>query len=471
MTTAPPRIRPVVGATLLLLIGSLALFWPGIAMYDSVGQFAQALSGAYEDWHPPIMAYVWAVLHRLFGGTAEPMLVLQMALYWAGFGLIAAALARRGGRAGAAGVLVIGALPLFLGWQAAVLKDTQMLGAMLAAVGLIAWWRLRGVRVPLWAMVGVALLLAYATLVRANAVFATVPLAVMLFGPTRWWMRGGLAVVGIGAVLALSPLINHGVLRAAPTGVEKTEALYDLSGIAARAPDDAVGFSSVDAQALVTKRCVKPFFWDPLGDQTRCGPIVATLQAQPAGSLYRLLTTAILRHPLAYAAHRLAHVNSTERWFVPAGWPNAVAPVASEPNTNGLRSPGPAARVWQVAARWMAESPLGWPVAWLVLAVVGLAVAVARASTPLRDLALALLVSAIAVELSFGGISIASDLRYHLWSMVATALATVLLWQDQRWSRRAVLFGGAALAVVMLSGGAARLTLPAPPLSYHDLLQ
>jgi len=100
-----------------------------------------------------------------------------------------------------------------------------------------------------------------------------------------------------------------------------------------------------------------------------------------------------------------------------------------------------------------------------------LAAAVPRASAPPRDLALALLVSAITLELSFGVLSIASDLRYHLWPMVATTLATVLLWGDWRQSKRAVRIGGLALAVVLLAGTVARLTLPTPPTSYRDLLR
>lgn len=471
MTTAPPRIRTVAGVTLLLLAGSLALFWPGIAMYDSVGQFTQVLTGSYEDWHPPAMARMWSALHAAAGGTGEPMFVAQMALYWAGFGLIAAALARQGQGRAAAVVLAIGALPLFLGWQAVVLKDTHMLGAMLAACGVVAWWRLQAARMPVWAVVLVAALLAYATLVRANAVFATVPLAVMLFASPRWWVRGALALAGVAAVLLVAPILNHGPLGAASSGVERTEALYDLAGVAARAPDSAIGFTPVEARALRAGHCVKPYFWDPLGEETRCAPLVARLQAQPAGQLYRLLVTAIIRHPLAYAAHRLAHFNSTERFLVAAGWPGAAPPARSEPNELGLGNPGAVARGWQNAARWMAETALGWPIAWLTVAIIGLAVGASRPTSAARDFALALLVSAVTLEASFGVLSIASDLRYHLWPMVGTALALVLLRVDQRWSGRALRLGGLALALVLVSGTVARLTLPPPPTTYRALLQ
>ncbi|MFA6124216.1 MAG: hypothetical protein WCS75_07055 [Sphingomonas sp.] len=471
MTTPPPRIRTVAGVTLLLLVGSLALFWPGIAMYDSVGQFAQVLSGAYEDWHPPAMARMWSLFHAAAGGTSEPMFAVQMALYWAGFGLVAATLARLGRGRAAAVVLAIGALPLFLGWQAVVLKDTQMLGAVLAACGAVAWWRLRGARVPVWALIVVAMLLAYATLVRANAVFATVPLAVMLFGTGRWWTRLALGLAGVAAVLMAAPILNHGLLGATSSGVERTEALYDLAGIAVRPPDTAIGFTPGEAQALRAGHCAKPYFWDPLGEETRCAPLVARLQGRPAGQLYRLLVTAIIRHPLAYAAHRLAHFNSTERFLVPAGWPGAAPPARSEPNDLGLGNPGAVARGWQIAARWMAETSLGWPIAWLTLAIIGLAVAVPRPVGAARDLALALLVSAVSLEASFGVLSIASDLRYHLWPMVGTALAMVLLWVDRRWSARALRLGGLALALVLAGGLMARLTLPTPPTSYRALLQ
>ena len=100
----PARLRwPVAGAGLLL--ASLATFWPGIAMYDSVVQYQQVLAGVFDDWHPPAMARLWA----LFGdhGTA-PMFVLQMVGYWAGLGLIAAALAGSARRGAGLAVLALG---------------------------------------------------------------------------------------------------------------------------------------------------------------------------------------------------------------------------------------------------------------------------------------------------------------------------------------------------------------------------
>ena len=86
-------------AATVLCAASLALRWPGVAMYDSVSQFGQTLDGSYTDWHPPIMARTWALLNRLHAGT-QPFFVLQFILWWGGLGLIAAGLARRG-RSGA----------------------------------------------------------------------------------------------------------------------------------------------------------------------------------------------------------------------------------------------------------------------------------------------------------------------------------------------------------------------------------
>ncbi len=450
---------------------SLLLFWPGFAMYDSVAQFAQTQSGEYTDWHPPTMARLWAVLDAAFGGGAGPMLAVQMVGYWLGLGLIAAALARLERGVAAATVLAIGVWPPFLGWQTAVLKDAQMAGAMLAAVGLVAHWRLRERAVPRAAWAVAVVLLGYATLVRANAVFAIAPLAVMLVPGWNAWRRIGVGLAATVAVLAASGPINHRLLGAEPTSVVRSQAIYDLAGIAARVPEAGdLPLNTERRRALIAKRCVSPFFWDPLGSPDRCDAIVEPLRDLAVSTLYLDLASAALRHPVAYLSHRLAHLNSTDRWLVPVGWTSAAPPQFTQANDFKLGQPGAGARALQRLAGWLVETPPAWPIVWIAVALVAVLVASRRAAAPTRDLALALLVSALALELSFAGLSIASDLRYHLWPMIAAALAVVLLGRPRDGERALLIRGAVLVAMVAASGILARIVLPPAPSSYEAML-
>ena len=464
--------RRASAAALLCLVVAVLLFWPGFTPYDSVAQYEQVLSGEYTDWHPPAMARLWSVLHAMIGGGAGPMLALQMGLYWLGLGLIAAALAETGRGRAAFWVLLVGIWPPFLGWQAAVLKDAQMAGAMLAAIGLVAWGWLRARVVPGWMWASVAVLLGYATLVRANAVFATVPLAVMLVPNWGVWQRIGAGLVVAMLMLAASGPINHGLLAAEPTGVERSQAIYDLAGIAVRVPDAAdLPLDRAHARALVARHCVTPFFWDPLGSPDRCDAVVDPLREIPAPMLYADLAGAAARHPLAYLAHRLAHLNSTDRWLVPRGWTSAAPPQFIQPNKVGLNQPGAGARGFQRLGGWLVETPPAWPFAWIAVALSALAIAARRPAEPARDLALALLVSALVLEASFAALSIASDLRYHLWPMLAAALSVALLGRPRDGERRLFFAGGAAVLLVTGTGIAARLLLPPAATSYLGMLQ
>lgn len=462
MTRRPALPLALFAATATAM--SMALFWPGVATFDTVAQYGQVLSGAYDDWHPPAMARWWSLIAPS-GPGATPMLVMQLCLYWLGLGMLGAALASTGRiRAGAA-VLGIGLWPVFLGWQGVVLKDTQMVGALVAATGLVGWWRLRGRAVPVLAVAGAGVLIGYATAIRANAVFATVPLAVALLPGWSLRRRVTAGLLATGAVLMLSPVLNHRLLGAAASGVERTEAIYDLAGIAVRVEpgDSHVGLNAAETREVMRRGCSRPYFWDPLGEPARCDATVERLRRVPVGALYATLADAVLHHPIAYAAHRLRHLNSTERWLVPWRWPGASPPTRSEPNDLGLGEPGRAIREWQAVVAPSVETPAGWPIVWVVLAGTGLAIA-ARGS-----LAAALFVSALTQEASFAVLSIASDLRYHLWAMIATALGLVML-AGRRPFGRAGRVGGAVLAMVVIGGLVARTTLPLPPQTYAGML-
>jgi hypothetical protein len=456
-----------------VLIGAVAaIFWPGVAMYDTVAQYGQVLSNDVDDWHPPIMVRLWQALRPLAAGDA-PMFVLQVALYATGFALVVAALVRNGRWRAAIATAVLALSPLLLGWQMVVLKDGQMLGALLVAFGIVAHHRLADRRVPALAVGVAALLIAYATLVRTNAVFATVPLAVLLL-PTgkRLLLSAIVAVASSLIVIAATPVLNHRLLGAAPSGVEKSLPLFDLAAIAVTTPASPSPFTRAERAGIVRKHCVKSFFWDPLGDPAACGPITERFNEESDGKLYIDLAREVAAHPLAYAGHRLRHWNSTERWLVPPNLPEAGPPDESEQNDAGLRTPrSPLMPAWQSVAAAEAGTPLGWPILWTFGGLLLLPIAWVRRREPHGGLAFALLASAIVLEASFLVVSIASDLRYHLWTIAAVPLALILLSRSLRLSRPAW-FGSALLLAIVIAGGlGARATLPAAPSEYEAMVQ
>ena len=459
------------GAVALLVALVAATFWPGVAMYDTVAQYGQVLSGKVDDWHPPVMVRLWQLLHRL-GPSTAPMFFLQTALYASGFALIVAALVRQGRwRAGVAAA-ILALSPLLLGWQMVIVKDAQMLGALIAAFGIIADHRLTGRKTSAGAIAIVGLLLTYATLVRANAAFATVPLVMLVSpGPRKMLARGMTAIVAILVVLGVSPLINHDLFGASSSGVAKTQPLFDLAAIAVAAPRASSPFTSSERAQIAARHCVKNFFWDPIGDPTACGPITARLNGRNEADLYIELARSAGAHPLAYGMHRARHWNSTERWLVEPNLPDAAPPIEAEPNDLGLVTPSsPIAEAWQDAAGLEAATPLGWPIVWTLVGLLLLPGAWRRRSDPAGGLALALLASALTLEASFMVISIASDLRYHLWPMAASGLALILLGNDPRLRRREWIVGAVALSLVIAGGAMARAVLPLAPDTYEGMV-
>jgi hypothetical protein len=462
LSRVSPARRAALAAALLCL-AMLAAFWPGVAMFDTLNQYQQIVSGNYDDWHPPAMARLWSLFHAAGWHGQAPMFLLQILLYWTGLGLVSAALARQGARVAAGAVLLLGIWPPFAGWQVAVLKDGQMAGALLAATGLACTWRLRGEAMPRWAVALVVLLLTYATLVRINAVFATVPLAFGLLGDGAWRpvRHGALMLAATIAVLAAMPVINHGLLRAATSDVGRSLPIYDLAGIALHAGPEAVPVLPASAwRSAEAQGCIRPLLWDPLGD--RCDFISDGLAvAAPGRQLTGMWIGAIAHHPLGYAAHRLTHWNATMRWLVPERYPLAEPQEASEPNALGLGSPPRWTAPFQRIAGGLAESPLGAPIVWLAAALAVVALCWRRADAGSR-LAVTLALSAVLTELAFLVISVAADYRYHLWAMLATgiAVALVALVAGAGLPRRAVRIALAAVLVVGATTLVARIVLP-----------
>ncbi|HJP69946.1 MAG TPA: hypothetical protein VJ846_13700 [Sphingomicrobium sp.] len=440
-------------------------------MYDTVAQYGQVLSNEVDDWHPPVMVRLWQAL-SLFGSGTAPMFVVQVGLYALGAGLFVGALAKNGRKVAAIAAAAWSLSPLLLGWQMVVLKDAQMLGALLAACGIVAHYRLDGRRVPAAAALLAALLIGYASLVRANALFATIPLAFLLLPrPTALGPKALTALLTIGVLLGVTPWINLHVFGAQPSGVAASQPLFDLAAIASDTPGSVAPFTPAERAQIIRRHCVKAFFWDPVSDPGECGPITQRANSLPQSELYIDLARAAAAHPFAYLMHRLKHWNSTERWLIPPGRIDAAPPDEAEANDLSLETPpSPLVPVWQDFAGWEERTPVGWPIFWTTLSILLLPLAFRRRGEPAGSLAFALLVSALSLEASFLFISIASDLRYHTWPMTASALGLILLSTGEGLTRRGWMISAALVLMVAAGGVITRSSLPLAPSSYQAML-
>jgi hypothetical protein len=453
-----------IGLTAVLLLAAVvqaAAYWPGLMTWDSIRQYGQAVSGDFDDWHPPAMGWLWRQFARVQPGPA-PMLLLQLGLYWAGFGLFVG-WALRGRRNGlAVGLVVVALFPISLALMGAVLKDCLMAGALLSASGILLWVR-PGRDVGL-RIVAMGLLLLAATL-RFNAVFACLPLALALL-PTlfvRTPVRFAASAIVATAMFFLAMPVANRLIGAAPSGVTLSLVIFDLGGITEYSGTDVFPALPVEHPVAVNHRCYSPVKWDTYSwwVDPLC-PIGFNLVRERVDAGHRSATAlwlgAIVAHPIAYAEHRLHHFNINTRFLVHDEIERPVQ-VVSVPNDWGYRiDPSAALSVLDRGALITASSPLGWPIVWIAVALGVLILAPGRAS---QRITVPLAVSSLFYGSGYLVVSVASEIRYHLWTIIAAFIAAVFLasdlWGKQDVSRLRLAFAVFPVVLVIILGGAWRL--------------
>ncbi|MDO6415492.1 hypothetical protein Q4F19_13955 [Sphingomonas sp. BIUV-7] len=417
------RERRGLAALVLLALAAAALqiaaYWPGILIWDSIRQYREALAGQYDDWHPPAMDWLWRQLTAIHKGPA-PMLLLQTGMLWGGLMLLAARAERDGRLRLGLAILAAGLLPIPFALMGAITKDGLMAGALLLAVGLAAWrWR-----------VAAGLLLIAAATIRFNAFFAEVPLALMLL-PAAWragTVRLGLATIAVALPLVAALPLANALLRAEPSGVGLSLVIFDLGGITEQSGADAFPPQTVADPVAVNHLCYDPAKWDsyawwveepcPMGfNQLR--DAFAKAHISPTGWWLR----AIAAHPVAYAAHRLAHFSINSRFLI-HGPPNVPVFRQTDPNEwgYGITQNGLFRVIDRIAVASEA-APIGWPIWWMAVAA---GVLLLSPFVSAGGAALPLAWSSLLYGLGYLPLSVASEMRYHLWTMLAALLAAIL---------------------------------------------
>ena len=417
-------------AMLATLALQLWAYWPGVMIWDSIHQYERALSGRYDDWHPPAFEWLWRQLIPL-GGGPTPMILLQMLLYWGGLGLLASWALRQGRRGLAIAIAATALLPISFAWIGVVIKDTMFAGLLLSATGLLAW---RQSGAPRWfAGVAILLLIAASTL-RFNALPATLPLLVALL-PIRWrdtpkHLALSAAIATIPLVLAV-PVVNK-LLHAEKSGVELSLLIYDLGGITENSGVDVFPKLDVDDPVAVNHGCYSTISWDTYAwwaeDPCEIGfEEIRDLTRRHGRNLYADWFRAVAAHPLAYAEHRLMHFNSNIR-LAPPVEQNLPAFAQSDPNPWHFHVPPKRLRdAIQAIVLWANDEPIGWPAFWMAVAA---GVLILSPKLPSRQLLRPLALSSLLYGLGYLPVSVASEMRYHLWTMIAALIAAVVAASD-----------------------------------------
>ena len=421
-----------VAAAIVLAVTMVGVgYWPGIMIDDARWQYQQSVDNAYEDWHPPLMAWIWRRLMFIQPGPA-PMLVLQLALLWGGIALIAYWAIKHGRPRLALAVALSGWLPASLALSGTVTKDCLMAGALMTSTGFALTIDLARSRIGrAIAGAGSFVFIVFAAALRLNAVIACVPLLLAILPKPLTATKSRLIASGVAGAIALSlvgPAVNI-ALQAEGTDVELSPIIFDLGGITEHSGVNTFPDLHVRDPVAVNHRCYDPVGWDsystwskvpcPLGFE-------AFQNAKDEDDLNpaKIWLSALVRHPLAYAEHRLAHFNLSTEFLVPNGpiftaWSQSV----QNPWGYSIRSNAIVPAITALADDG-AKTPIGWPIFWISVA---LAAVVGGMFLKAPAIVIALASSSFLYGLSYLVFGVAVGMRYYFWTISAGAVAAILV--------------------------------------------
>lgn len=433
----------VIGA--LALLGFIVVWWvyrPGFMSVDSVAQLTEARSGAFSDFHPPILALIWRYLDKVWPGPIG-MLILLDGLFWLGVAVFFRLLRwPLWARAGA--LLVAGFQPAVFMLLGTIWKDTLMQATLLAATSAML---LAGPR-PRASEVGLVIalpLMFVAIAVRHNGIGAAWPLLALPFFGLKWlagWRRPWqlLAALGVGLVLALALRQGSALLSrkiAEPTEYWQMTPIYDLVGMSLQVdemlidPEDGILSPGVDLARL--RRAYDP------RDHLRlyhcrgknCTPaLLRTNDPTQLRALSANWKRAIKAHPRAYLAHRWRVFRELLRFE------GRRVDLSTGITRNRLGVPTQRSEAGTFAVDLLARAPnFPFYATWFYVLLQGALLVVGALDffKRGRPLSLCFSLSGLIYLATFFFATGAPDFRYSTWTILTTLLAACALAGFEGW--------------------------------------
>ncbi len=390
-------------------------------------QLAQARSGIFTDWHPAMMSFLWRFADKLFPGPFG-MLLLNNLLFWPG---VATICYRCLGQAAAPVTIALGLFPAVFGLLSTVWKDVAFGASMVLAVALLLDAQIARSKS---ALILSSLPILYALSVRHNSGPGVLPL--MLYGAwvylnifcgvPSWRAMVALGILIFGLFFAIVTFVNRQLSAGRQMHIIQTVLLHDLTAISlAEGTIFLPKWVRPDGSVPTVEEL--PKMYHPAGLVSLFGgnPAINLQQTtDPAdlATLRRAWVAAVLKHPGAYARHRISVFKS----ILGIGGPCYAYETGISANPFGIQMrPSELNRSVMHLLDIFRNSWVFRP--WCYLAAIGLmSLVFLRLHSATRILALTLACGALLYEASYFFIVPSCDFRLS-WFIVLTALLIIVL--------------------------------------------
>ena len=429
--------RGIAFVALAAAIVNFIAFYPGLLHHDAWAYFRAVRANDWTNWQPPLLGFMWIPLQKIYYGP-QPMLVLFVAAYWAGFALLAIAIAQRDRRL-AVWTFVTAFFPILLNFNGQLVKDVGMAVCLLLVVALAAGIEFGWVRRKRLAIPAIWLFFVSGAFMRANALFGLPPLFEYAAGASSWrWVSLPMvrrAVIACLIAIAVGPghiLMDRYVYRVKDVQPFSQLQIFDLGGITFNTGSDAFqGFFGPNF-VLRNRTCYTPKHWDVYGWELNgvgCPEVYENLKPHFGRDLSKLWIEGIAAHPIAYLQHRFAHFNRYLQFFCTNCKEMIFTGAQSTNQKEFTFVPTFLYYGIDAAAQWLNDSPLGRPYVYLLICLAWTLAAFGIWDSIIRRVTLLFAMSGAMYALGFLPVGVAQDYRYIFWTMlcaVATTPAIVL---------------------------------------------
>ncbi|MCC6948668.1 MAG: hypothetical protein IT539_12950 [Bradyrhizobiaceae bacterium] len=424
--------RTLLLAALIAAVANFIAFYPGLLHHDAWAYFDASRTGKWTNWQPPLLGFLWYPLRAIHDGP-QPMFVLFVAAYWAGFVLIADAL-RHEGRLLASLTFLAAFYPMALNYNGQLVKDISMATSLLIGAGIAAGVVSGTIRWRTLALPLMGLFLVMGAFMRANSLFGLPPL-IDLAGRAiskRWagvsiFKRAIIVCVISAAVAPAHILADRNLFRVEDIKPMSQLQVFDIGGITYFSGSD--GFQGFFGPDFVARNatCYTPRHWDVYGwmvGERGCPEVYEKMKPNFGWPLSKLWLEAIASHPFAYLSHRFAHAN---RFF------QFLCTDCKEPVFTGWQSgnqkeftfePTWLFHMIDAGAQALNNSPLGPPYVWLLICLAWAWAGLGIWNESTRTIIVSLTLSGAMYALGYFIIGIAHEYRYIYWTLLCALIAT-----------------------------------------------